>query len=150
MDIPQVTKEKPYIQFKFDNDTGKLSLCISDCWWGGIDEGFYSLSSQGNTCLPEDLDEYINAFKKRKVNNIKEQIKKLQQQLKNYAIMIIERECSVNNLDRWTMIVSEIRTVVDPVTAVELIINHGLTDTVLFHEITDTVINTIKYYKKDK
>ena len=79
--IPKTTKEKPYIEFRFDKG-GKLSYSITSDWWGGKRYGFTSSNgNEGNTCLPKDLDSYIKAFKLRKIKDVEKDIVKLQSKL---------------------------------------------------------------------
>ena len=78
MKIPKTTKEEPYIEFRFSKE-GKLSFKISNNYWSGINGGFISSDgSGGNTCLPKDLEKYIERYKKNKVKEIDEEIKNLQ------------------------------------------------------------------------
>ena len=84
MRIPKTTKENPYIEFRFDKK-GKITLSITSDWWGGKNAGFISSDGyEGNTCPPNKLDSYIEAFKKRKIRDIEKQIKVLQNKLKKY------------------------------------------------------------------
>lgn len=77
MKIPKTTKEKPYIEFRFSK-SGKLSFEITSNYWSGINGGFISSDgSSGNSCLPKNLDKYIERYKKNKVKEIDEEIKKL-------------------------------------------------------------------------
>ena len=83
--VPQTTEEKPYIKFIFDSE-GVLSLTTCSNWWGGIDGGFTRYSkdfgeSEGNTCEPKDLEEYVKAFVARKISEKEEEIKTLQKEL---------------------------------------------------------------------
>lgn len=81
MKILKTTKEKPYIEFRF-NKRGDLKFAVTSDWWGGINEGFYcSDGTCGNTCHPKDLDRYVISFKKRKIKDIKRKIAILQKQL---------------------------------------------------------------------
>ena len=82
MNIPKTTKDKPYIEFKFD-EKGNLILDITSDWWGGIKHGFSTSNDvEGNTCHPDKLEKYIEAFKKRKIKIIEKEIKILQIKLK--------------------------------------------------------------------
>jgi hypothetical protein len=85
MKIPQTTPEKPLIQFKFDTKTGKLKkLEITNIWWGGKNSGFISTDgTEGNSCLPKQLESHILAYKNKKITSIEKQITKLQKQLVN-------------------------------------------------------------------
>ena len=77
MKIPKTTKEKPYIEFRF-SEKGKLSLTITNAWYGGINSGFYSSKGySGNTCLPKYLDKYIERYKTRQIKEIDSEIKEL-------------------------------------------------------------------------
>lgn len=79
--IPEVTEEKPFIEFRFDKK-GKLSLKADSCWWGGIRSGFHSTDgSEGNTCRPKDLKKYIEAYKLRQITEVEKEIKVLQKKL---------------------------------------------------------------------
>lgn len=80
MNIPKTTKEKPYIEFRID-EKGKIKLSASSNWWGGKNGGFFSSNGEGNTCEPNDLKEYIKAFKEKKIKNIEKEILALQKQL---------------------------------------------------------------------
>lgn len=75
--IPKTTKEKPYVEFLI-KDNGKIKLSITSTWWGGINSGFHTLDGYGNSCLPEKIDLYINALKKRKIKDLDNEIKKLE------------------------------------------------------------------------
>lgn len=84
MEMPQTTKELPYIEFRFDKK-GKMTLEAVSHWWGGKNSGFTgSGGEEGNTCLPKDLDSWIIAFKQRKLKEIHKEIKILEQKLKRY------------------------------------------------------------------
>jgi hypothetical protein len=80
--IPKTTPENPYIKFEF-NRQGKIKLsAVESGSRGGKRGGFISSKrTEGNTCLPKDLESYIEAFKKRKVKKIEKEIKALQNQL---------------------------------------------------------------------
>lgn len=79
--IPEVTIEKPFIEFKFDKK-GKLSLKADGTWWGGINSSFISSNGGGgNTCLPKDLTKYIEAYKLRQIKEVEKEIKVLQKKL---------------------------------------------------------------------
>lgn len=74
MDIPKTTEDNPYIEFEFDSN-GLMSLSISDSWWGGKKGGFFRSNGKfGNTCRPEELKEYIDAFKKRKIKSFENEL----------------------------------------------------------------------------
>ena len=82
MNIPVTTKDKPYIEFKIDKK-GKVTLSATSNWWGGIKAGFIcSSGNEGNTCKPEDLKSYIEAFKKRKIMLLEKEINSLETKLK--------------------------------------------------------------------
>ena len=82
MKIPKTTKEEPYIEFKFSK-SGKLSFEITSNYWSGINGGFISSDgSSGNSCLPKNLDKYIERHKKNKVKEIDEEIKNLEKKKK--------------------------------------------------------------------
>lgn len=80
--IPNTTESKPYIEFRFDKN-GNLTLEATSTWWGG-DSGSFICSdgSEGNTCLPKDLDTSIKKFKEKKVKDIEKKIQNLQKKLK--------------------------------------------------------------------
>jgi len=81
MKMPKTTKEKPFIEFRIDKK-GKIKLSASSNWWGGKRSSFVcSDGSEGNTCDPNDLNEYIKAFKERKIKSIEKSILLLQKQL---------------------------------------------------------------------
>ena len=81
--IPKTTKEKPYIEFKFDKK-GNLYLRATSSWWGGISGGFTSTDGcVGNTCYPNKLNSYLKSFKKRRIKEVELRIKKLQIELEN-------------------------------------------------------------------
>ena len=83
MEVPEITDEKPYIEFRFDKK-GEIKLSTTNCWWGGINGGFHSSNGYaGNTCKPKDLDRYVKAYKLRKRDFIKKEIEELINQLKN-------------------------------------------------------------------
>lgn len=74
MKIPKVTDEKPYIEFKIDKN-GKLTLSATSDWWGGKKAGFISSDgSEGNSCEPAKLQEYIESYYTRKIKNAEKQI----------------------------------------------------------------------------
>jgi len=82
MKIPKTTIDEPYIEFRFDKK-GHISFTKTSNWWGGKDAGFFSTEGyEGNTCLPKDLNDFITAFKLRKIELIKDEIKTLQDKLK--------------------------------------------------------------------
>ena len=85
MKIPQTTKEKPYIEFTFDTNNN-LTLHASSYFWDGINESFIEQRNGkeivGNSCKPEDLKEYLIAFKKNQIKEVKEEIAILQEKLK--------------------------------------------------------------------
>ena len=77
MKIPKTTKEEPYIEFRFSKE-GKLSFKVTSNWCGGIKGGFYSSGGySGNTCLPKDLEKYIERYKVKQIKEIDDEIKKL-------------------------------------------------------------------------
>lgn len=80
MKIPKTTKEKPYIEFII-TDKGKIKLRSTSSWWGGINSSFSTTEGEGNTCLPKDLDKYIERFKVRKIEQLEKEISNLQKQL---------------------------------------------------------------------
>lgn len=80
MKIPKTTPAKPLIEFRINKD-GKIKLSASSTWWGGKNSGFWSSNTEGNTCKPEHLKSYINAFKKRKIKDIEKEILTLQKKL---------------------------------------------------------------------
>lgn len=82
--IPEVTDDKPYIEFRFSKD-GTLSLKADNSWWGGIRSGFRSSDgSGGNTCRPKDLKKYIEAYKLRQIKEVEKEIKGLQKVLTKF------------------------------------------------------------------
>jgi len=84
MKIPKTTKDKPYIEFRVDKK-GNIKLSISSSWWGGKNGGFSgSGGTEGNTCLPKDLNTYIKAFKASRVKSIKKEIANLQNLIAKY------------------------------------------------------------------
>lgn len=81
MKLPKTTKEKPYIEFKFDKK-GNINLSATSDWWGGKNSGFRSTDgSEGNTCRPKDFNNYIKAFKLRKIKIIEKEIKYLEDKI---------------------------------------------------------------------
>ena len=81
MQIPKTTKEKPYIEFRWDKD-GNLHLSTTSDFWGGKDCGFISSNgTEGNSCPPKKLKRYINAYNKKRIKKIEKEIVKLQKQL---------------------------------------------------------------------
>lgn len=81
MKIPKTTPEKPYIEFRITK-RGKLKLNATATWWGGKNSGFVSTDgSEGNTCKPNDLKIYLNAFKECKIKTIENEILRLQKRL---------------------------------------------------------------------
>jgi hypothetical protein len=92
MKIPKTTKDRPYIEFRFDKK-GKMKLYATNKWWGGKNSGFFSTDgSEGNTCQPKHLKSYIEAFKKRKIKSIEKEILLLQKEkekMKEYLANII-------------------------------------------------------------
>lgn len=80
MKIPKTTKENPYIEFIFDKK-GKIKLSACSSWWGGKNSGFFSSAGEGNSCKPEDLNEYIKFFKEKKVKDVEKEILVLQNKL---------------------------------------------------------------------
>jgi hypothetical protein len=88
MKIPKTSVVFPYIEFRF-NKKGKLTLSTTNDWWGGKSHGFVSSDGyEGNTCPPQELDTYIQAFKERKVKAIEKEIRLLQKKsdiLKSYS-----------------------------------------------------------------
>jgi len=94
MKIPKVTDDEPYIEFRYSK-TGNLKLTKTSNWYGGKNSTFScSNGSEGNTCLPKDLDAHIKAFNNRKVRNIEKEIKSLQKQLEKAKL---ETERRLNN-----------------------------------------------------
>jgi|WetSurMetagenome_2_1015567.scaffolds.fasta_scaffold00157_8 hypothetical protein len=91
MKIPKTTKKKPYIEFRF-NKKGDMKLKTTSDWWGGINDGFYCTNGTcGNTCLPENLNRYIESFKKRKSREIEKEIRLMQnelQKIQNYKTIV--------------------------------------------------------------
>ena len=81
MEIPKTTKDKPYIEFRFDKK-GKIKLSATSDWWGGKNAGFScSDGTEGNTCEPKNLKSYIKAYKYKKIKDIEKQILILQKNL---------------------------------------------------------------------
>lgn len=77
MNIPSVTKEKPYIEFRIDKK-GKIKLRSSSSWWGGKNGGFISSGGViGNTCKPNRLNEYIEARVKKEIKSIEKEMASL-------------------------------------------------------------------------
>ena len=88
MKIPKTTKDKPYIECRFDKH-GNMTLSATSNWWG-------------NTCQPKDLDKYIVAFKRRKMREIEKEIESLQKRLKAFKasrVKSIKKE--IANLQKW-------------------------------------------------
>ncbi len=86
MRIPKTTKINPFIEFTFDKK-GNIKLNISSNWWGGKKGGFHlSDGSDGNTCPPNELNDYIKIFKERKVKEIEKEIISLQKKLDKLKI----------------------------------------------------------------
>jgi hypothetical protein len=86
MKIPKTTKEKPYIEFRF-NEKGKLvKLSATSNWWDGKNRGFYSSKYEGNACLPKDLDSYIKAYKLKKIKEIEKEIEYLKNKLNTLSV----------------------------------------------------------------
>ena len=78
MQIPETTREKPYIEFRFDKNGKLIKLVATSDWWGGKNHMFFSSEGyEGNTCPPELLDEYILAYKLKKVKQLEREIKSL-------------------------------------------------------------------------
>lgn len=74
----KTTKEQPYIEFRFSED-GKLTYKLTSHYWGGINSGFTSTDgSRGNSCKPEDLNKYIERFKRNEIKRIEREIEALQ------------------------------------------------------------------------
>lgn len=100
MKIPQTTKEKPYIEFTFDIE-GNLTFHASSYFWGGINESFTELRNGkeivGNSCKPKDLKNYLIAFKKNQIKEIKEDIAILQEKLKRLKSISEDWETDNNN-----------------------------------------------------
>lgn len=72
MKKPRTTKEEPYIEFRVKN--GIVILKKTRHWWGK-DGGFISSTGEsGNSCKPEDLEAYFEAYKKRQIKDINKQI----------------------------------------------------------------------------
>jgi len=83
--IPETTEEQPYIEFRFNKKGKLISLNPCGAWWGGITHGFVSTDgTEGNVCLPKDLEKFIKAYKARKVNQIQKEINSLTDSLKNW------------------------------------------------------------------
>ena len=81
MNIPETTKEKPYIELIID-EKGKIKLSATSSWWGGKNACFSSSDgTEGNTCEPKNLKAYIKAFKERKIKRIEKEILDLQKKL---------------------------------------------------------------------
>lgn len=76
MKLPKTTKESPYIEFKVYNN-GKVEFVATGSWWGGINGGFISAKYDGNSCLPKDLEKYLNRFKDNKIKEIDKSIRDL-------------------------------------------------------------------------
>ena len=97
MKIQFTTKEKPYIEFRFD-EKGKLELTPSAHWYGGKNSGFVSSDgSYGNTCLPKNLNDHIEAFKKRKITELEKEILTIQKKLEK-----LKTQFSANhNFDKY-------------------------------------------------
>lgn len=86
MKIPEVTAEKPYIEFSID-ENGKLTLSTTSNWWGGKESGFTcSDGSSGNSCKPQELQEYIEAYYKRKIEEVEEEIASHHKQLEKLIV----------------------------------------------------------------
>lgn len=96
IDIPIVTDDEPYIEFRYDKDS-KLTLSKSSKWWGGMYGGFSGSDGQsGNTCLPIDLIKYIKAFNTIEVDSIEDEIKSLTLKLEDAKLRAMEIEL-INN-----------------------------------------------------
>lgn len=81
MKIPKTTENNPYVRFSFDVN-GKMKLSICNSYWGGKNSGFISTDgTSGNTCLPEDLESYIKAFKIRNIKKLEKEILELTKKL---------------------------------------------------------------------
>lgn len=102
MKIPQTTKEKPYIRFIFDLE-GNLSLYASSFFGGGIDGTITELrngkETVGNSCKPENLKEYLIAFKKNQIKEVKEEIAILQEKLKRLKSISEDWELETDLVD---------------------------------------------------
>jgi hypothetical protein len=86
MTIPTTTKDKPFIKFLID-EKGKLSISPepTSTFWGGIHHSFIGPDGEGNTCKPEDLPKYLEAFKRKKKKRIEKEILKLQKEIKTLS-----------------------------------------------------------------
>ena len=102
MKIPQTTTEKPYIEFRFDIE-GNFSFHASSCFWGGIDKTVIQLKNGkeiiGNSCKPEDLKEYLIAFKKNQIIEVEEEITILQKKLKHIKSISEDWELETDLVD---------------------------------------------------
>lgn len=88
MKIPTVTAEKPYIEFRIDKN-GKLTLSATSDWWGGKKAGFISSDgSEGNTCEPAKLQEYIESYYTRKIKDAEKQIASHQKKIKKMLLEV--------------------------------------------------------------
>lgn len=78
MNIPTTTDDRPYIEFRI-NKYGQIKLSASESYWGGKRGGFTSSDgTEGNTCLPKDLDSYLKAFKERKIARLNKKIRDIE------------------------------------------------------------------------
>ena len=85
MKIPKTTEDEKYIEFRFNKNGKLIKLSTCGTWWGGITHGFTSTDgTEGNACLPKDLDRYIKAYKSRKVKQIEKEITLLTLALNNW------------------------------------------------------------------
>lgn len=81
MELPKVTKQKPYIKFEI-SESGDLKLGTSEQWWGGMKQGFLSTSgSIGNTCKPRYFHSYLKYLLNRKIKDIEKEISTLKKSL---------------------------------------------------------------------
>jgi hypothetical protein len=91
LEIPELTKDLPYIEFRFDK-AGKMTLAAHPKMsWGGINGGFFSTGGyHGNVCdKPAKLKEYINRYVDNKVKKKEKEIKDLQGEIQNLQKLLI-------------------------------------------------------------
>lgn len=104
--VPKTTKEKPYIEFKIIN--GNIELRPTSSWFGGEDSGFCcSDGSEGNSCKPKELKQYINVFKECKINSINEEIMILQKKLEAVKSAFGKIDFNENITNKQNVIVSD-------------------------------------------